>query len=51
MTLHTTHGLGHKRILTDPAVVDATFAHLLDPDLRNAQPDILEPRCPSALSG
>jgi len=51
VTLHTTHGLGHKRILTDPAVVDATLAHLLDPELRNAQPDIPEPRCPSALSG
>jgi len=30
VTLHTTHGLGHKRILTDPAVVDAAMAHILE---------------------
>jgi pimeloyl-ACP methyl ester carboxylesterase len=28
LTLHTTHGLGHNRILTDPAVVDAAMIHL-----------------------
>jgi len=30
VTLHTTHGLGHKRILIDPAVVDAAMAHILE---------------------
>lgn len=29
--LHTTEGLGHKRILADPAVIERVMAHLTDP--------------------
>jgi pimeloyl-ACP methyl ester carboxylesterase len=50
VTLHTTHGLGHKRILTDPAVVEATMAHLLDSEPGTADSDIPISRCPSAIS-
>ena len=50
VTLHTTHGLGHKRILTDPAVVEATMAHFLNPELRTAHSDNSKSRCPSASS-
>ena len=31
VTLHTTYGLGHKRILADPAVVKAAMAHFPAP--------------------
>jgi len=50
VTLHTTHGLGHKRILTDPAVVEATMAHLLNPELRTADSEIPKSRYPFAIS-
>jgi pimeloyl-ACP methyl ester carboxylesterase len=50
VTLHTTHGLGHKGILNDPAVVEATMAHLLNPELRTTHSDISNSRCPSAFS-
>jgi len=49
--LHTTHGLGHKRILADPEVVEATMAHLLGPEPGAMDSGIPISRCISAFSG
>jgi pimeloyl-ACP methyl ester carboxylesterase len=39
MTLKTTYGLGHKNIMTDPVVVDATVSHLRE--LRGSAPRVV----------
>ncbi len=50
VTLHTTHGLGHKRILTDPDVVEATMAHILESEPGTADSIISQSRRPTAIA-
>jgi pimeloyl-ACP methyl ester carboxylesterase len=54
VTLKTTSGLGHRRIMTDPDVVEAGVSHLVQDRTEArapARPGDLEPQCQDPLSG